>query len=430
MINTIKNTLNKIGVFMSENNMWFSLGKYLIISLLLATLAIMIDTKYIPVLKYIPEIFLASIGLAKLILGTLTGSLLTITTFTFSTIMVVISMYSSNFSPRVVNNFLTDKITMKVLGVFVGGFFYCITVLFFMKDNFSSYKVISATIAVLYSILCIIYFLIFVYNVSSSIQPTKLISNLYDESWDIIDKTLEERKNHTSLDQYDIGEYLSEVEILSNKSGYLVLIEFSEILKTLKNIKTNFVIKVEIGDFIVKNQAIATLYYNDDIGDSSLVQEITDKFSIEEERVAFSDYRYSLQKIIDITLRALSPGINDPNTAIHCINILGVILGNISVIKGKYTMIEDDNSLSKIIHADFNFRKDLYYSFYQIVHYGKSDISVILAILNALKTINHSATEEKEVAIKEFADYVYQNSIDNFTHEFDRDMLEHGLEPI
>lgn len=113
MINTIKNTLNKIGVFMSENNMWFSLGKYLIISLLLATLAIMIDTKYIPVLKYIPEIFLASIGLAKLILGTLTGSLLTITTFTFSTIMVVISMYSSNFSPRVVNNFLTDKITMR-----------------------------------------------------------------------------------------------------------------------------------------------------------------------------------------------------------------------------------------------------------------------------------------------------------------------------
>ncbi|NLX94175.1 MAG: DUF2254 domain-containing protein, partial [Clostridiales bacterium] len=139
------------------------LGNYISISFLVAIVAILIDTKTIPLLDYIPDFLLTSVELAKLILGTLSGALLTITTFTFSTIMVVLTMYSSNFSPRVVTNFLTDKITMKVLGIFVGGFFYCILALFFMRKGFSDYLVVSATIAVIYSVLCILYFVVFVY---------------------------------------------------------------------------------------------------------------------------------------------------------------------------------------------------------------------------------------------------------------------------
>lgn len=118
--------LAKLRIYFDENKMWFYLAQYMLISFLLALAAILVDIRYIPILDYVPNIFLTSVELAKLILSTLAGSLLTITTFTFSTIMVVLTMYSSNFSPRVVNNFLTEKITMKVLGIFVGGFFYCI----------------------------------------------------------------------------------------------------------------------------------------------------------------------------------------------------------------------------------------------------------------------------------------------------------------
>lgn len=177
----------RLKMYYNGNKMWVQLGQYILISFLLAIVAILIDTKTIPGLDYIPNLFLTSIDLAKLILSTLTASLLTITTFTFSTIMVVLTMYSSNYSPRVVSNFLTDKITMKVLGIFVGGFFYCILALFFMRKSFSEYLVVSATIAVIYSVLCILYFVVFVYNVSSSIQATRLIDRLYDESYEIID---------------------------------------------------------------------------------------------------------------------------------------------------------------------------------------------------------------------------------------------------
>lgn len=422
--------VSKIKIFYSENKMWMYLGKYILISFLLAVGAILIDTKFIPVLEYIPDLFLTSVDLAKVILGTLSGSLLTITTFTFSTIMVVLTMYSSNFSPRVVNNFLTDKITMKVLGIFVGGFFYCILALFFMRKAFSEYLVVSATIAVIYSALCIIYFVIFVYNVSSSIQATNLIGRLYDESREIIERALKYRENHLNLDHYESGLFGSKLEVVSDKNGYLVLIEFKEILNILKDIRSEFIVEIQVGEFISKNQVIATLYYNEDFEDPELMNRLLKRFNLEEERIAYDDYRFSLQKIIDITLRALSPGINDPNTAIHCINILGVILSDISQIEGKYTIIEDEKAKSQIVYENFHFQEDLYLTFHQIIHYGKEDISIVLAILQALRRINRSTSPEKSLAIKEFSDYVYQSSRNNFTHSLDIEMIKEALRSI
>lgn len=420
----------KIRIFYNENRMWVDLSKYILISILLAVGAILIDTKFIPLLDYIPIFLLTSVDLAKLILSTLAGSLLTITTFTFSTIMVVLTMYSSNFSPRVASNFLTDKITIKVLGIFVGGFFYCILTLFFMRKVYSEYLVLSATIAVIYSALCIIYFVIFVYNVSSSIQASKLISRLYDESYEIIVRILKQRENYTSLDQYEIGVFRSKLEIISVESGYLELIDFKEILRILKDIETKFILKTDIGNFVSKNQEIGTLYYNEDLKEEELVSKLLDKFTIEEKRIAYNDYRFSLQKLVDIALRAISPGINDPNTAIHCINILGVLLSKLSEIKGRYTIIKNETSKSQVIYEDFHFREDLYLTFYQIVHYGKEDISVIIAIFNALKTISRSTSNEKTSIIKEFADYIYQNSINNFSHNIDIEMLKNAKKSI
>lgn len=420
----------RIKMYYNGNKMWVQLGQYILISFLLAVLAILIDTKTIPGLDYIPNLFLTSVDLAKLILSTLSASLLTITTFTFSTIMVVLTMYSSNYSPRVVSNFLTDKITMKVLGIFVGGFFYCILALFFMRKSFSDYLVVSATIAVIYSVLCILYFVVFVYNVSSSIQATRLIDRLYDESYEIIDRALKYREHYPSVDDYDVGYYKFQLELISEKSGYLTLIEFEGILNSLKNLDSKILLKNDVGDFVSKNQAIASLYYNEQIEEEKIIRKLLRNFEVEEERMAYNDYRFSLQKIIDITLRAMSPGINDPNTAIHCINILGVILGRLSEIKGRFTIVSDDESKAELVYEAFNFKEEMYYTFYQIVHYGKEEISIILALFNALKTINQSSSSEKTKTIKEFSLYVYESVIDNFKHEYDVEVLDKAQKAI
>lgn len=404
--------------------MWMYLVRSILISIIMATTVILMDSQIIMGKEFIPRFLLTSVDLAKLILSTLAGSLLTITTFTFSTIMVVLTTYSSNFSPRVVNNFLTDKTTMKVLGIFIGGFTYCILALFFMRQALSEFLVLSATIAVVYAVLCIIYFVVFVFRVSSFIQASKLISQIYDEAYQAIDEALEHRKNQISSDKYEIGRFKKQFELISDRNGYLEWIEFDDLLRTLRKIESKLVLKEDVGNFVAKGQTIGVLYYNEELDIERMMEKLLKDFSIVEERIAYNDYRFSLQKIIDITLRSLSPGINDPNTAIHCIYILGVLLSKIGEIDGEYTIIRRNNCQSEVIYKNFNFSDDLYYTFYQIVHYGQEDISVLLAILKSLKNIKYASSVNKTATINKFANYVYENSIDNFSHELDRENLK------
>lgn len=110
-----------------------------------------------PLFPYVPDLFRVKIPLASSISSALAGSFLAITTFTFSTVMLVVTTYASNYTPRVVENFLANRITMGVIGLFVGGFLYTVVSLFLLKDSVNSKDVVSATVAIVYSLASIGY---------------------------------------------------------------------------------------------------------------------------------------------------------------------------------------------------------------------------------------------------------------------------------
>ena len=414
--------LQRIKIIYENNKIWIYLIKHLIFSMLFAIFVILVDTGIIPVIDFIPDVFKTATDLSRSILATLAGALLTITTFTFSTIMVVLTTYSSNFSPRVVENFLTDKVSMKVLGIFVGGFFYCITTLLFMRNILPDSLVISATIGVVYSILCIIYFIKFVYTVSASIQASKLINKLYSQSYDMIDKAMDYRKKFSRIDSFDVDQYPLYFDVHAASSGYLELINFDGIMELIRDVECKIIVKPYIGDFVSKNMHLFSVYYKE----QSQLPENFDKklynhLSLTGQRMTLSDYKFTIQKIVEIALRAISPGINDPNTAIHCIRILGVILGRIGESEGKYSSIQFEDCKGRLIYEDFNFEKDLYDTFYQIIHYGKSDLSIVLALFEGLKIIMHNCSEQSLRGTKKFAEYIFDRC-----HEFhpsDHDIL-------
>lgn len=422
--------LQKVVELYKNNRTWIILSKHVLIALFLATICILIDNRTLQVQQYIPAILFTSVSLAKEILGMLAAVLLTITTFTFSTILIVLTMYSSQFSPRVVENFLTNKITMKVLGIYTGGFFFCITTLFFMRHVSLNYLVISATVAVIYSILCIIFFVVFVYTVSSLIQADKLIEGLFNESNQTIENMILFLKDKGRIDQHSFDQYDSQVEIFSKKNGYLQFINFDLIWNLIKDLDCKIFIDLSIGDFLSEKQRIGTLYCPQGKMEECFINPLLDCFSIGDERDATNDYKFSLQKIIEISLRSISTGINDPYTAIRCIRMLGVLQGKLAGIDGQYTIIQSDESKAAIINESLNFRKDIYYTFHQIVHYGKGDMSVVLSLFEALEIISRKASPYNQVIVKEFAEYLYSNCISNYDHKTDIDLLKEKIDRI
>ncbi|MGI6257440.1 MAG: DUF2254 family protein [Anaerovoracaceae bacterium] len=120
----------KILIFISDKKPWFYLLANVFMGIILAIIVFFVNGGILPFRDYLPEFLFTGTDLAETILSALAGAWLSVTTFTFSITMVVLTTYSSHYSPRIVENFLQKKTTMRVLGTFIGGFIYNISMLF------------------------------------------------------------------------------------------------------------------------------------------------------------------------------------------------------------------------------------------------------------------------------------------------------------
>ncbi len=400
----------KIYRYMRNNKIWLYTLKYTIYSLFLSIVISAIDNSAI----IIPDFIGISKNLSVTILISLAASLFTMTTFTFSTIMVVLTMYSSQFSPRIVENFIKEYNSIRVLGIFLGGFVYNILTLYFIKSIPETKVILGATISILYIFICLYYFVQFIFSVSSNIQANRLINKLYLDANKIIDSIIDlTKKNNTVHDKPSIkSEYTHKIN--SREFGYLNLVYLDKLTSYCETHSVSINIPERIGEYVNKGDVLIEVYSNNsEIDEDELIKyiEITKTKSIE------LDVRYSLQKIAEIALRAVSPSTNDPNTAIHCIRLLGVLFSKLSSYEDEFIIFADNENV--LIYKEFNFKKDIYFSFYQLIHYAKEDLSVILSIYSALLTIKENASQKNVQAIEKFAKYVHQKTSKYFENEID-----------
>ncbi len=409
----------KILMFISNHKPWFYLVVNVLVGVLLAVLVLLINRGVIPIKDSLPDFLLTNPSLAETILSSLAGAWLSVTTFTFSITMVVLTTYSSNYSPRIVENFLQKRSTMRVLGTFIGGFIYNVSMLFLLNKSFASDQVLSPTVGILYAFWCIIQFVIFIFSVANAIQAQNLIAALYDETEEnidqYIDKDLKER-----VDGVDAGPYSPCEEIVATGSGYLAAVTTDEVKDALQDTKYRLVVEKKVGDFIRKGDRVARFY------GSEVLQPGEDDgwekyFPLEKKRYPALDYRYGMQKLVDITVRALSPGINDPNTAISGIHSLGLLTGSLAKIDGSYDVVTME--CGEIYLKNHVFLDDIFAVYSQIVTYAQKDINVMIAVMDALEGATEVSTKSNLDDLKKISAYAYEICIENFTHPLDKEEL-------
>lgn len=168
-------------LFAIRTSFWYIPSKYGVIAGLFAFLSIYIDAYLMNIeiiYHIVPGILLSDIGLARTILSSISASLLTMTTITFSTILVVLTTFLSEYSPRTLQNFITDNSTQRVMGIFVGGFIYSILLLLFLRETEAGSRFIVPSFAVLFAIICLLVFIYFIHHVSRWMQVSNLIHSI------------------------------------------------------------------------------------------------------------------------------------------------------------------------------------------------------------------------------------------------------------
>ncbi|GEK90595.1 DUF2254 domain-containing protein [Alkalibacterium kapii] len=341
--------IEKWNLSMEERKVWLTLGGSVLFSFSLAVLVILFDTRILAGVEYLPKWTLTSVGLARQILGLLAGSLFSVATFTFATMLSIITLYTSNFSPRAIENFLLNPTSMQTLGIFLGGFIYCLASLFFMRSSEDEYVVVSATIALVYALGAVFTFTRFVYTSSQYVQLEKLIHSLYEEAQEVYDNYIKRFEDYPSIKHLPEMTYMYTFDITATESAYVEHIDFGTLKKIADEEEANIIVTIRVGYFVTKDEPIMEIKTNKNLEDDmeEITRRVNQSLSFESEKSAMYDPDYARIKLTEVALRAVSPGVNDPNTAIHVLHYKSLLEKRLAGMPGKYAIFINEDEEEK-----------------------------------------------------------------------------------
>ncbi len=397
--------------FEIRSKLYFLPVMYSLISIGLAAFVIYLDYNTAPFDTFF--FIYTSRSLGSLILSTVVGSLLTMLTITFSIMMVVLTIYGSQLSPRSLQDFLEKKVTLRILGYFIGALIFSIISLFAVKtEQFNNY-LLSPAIGVLSLIIAVIIFAYFVHYISKSVQITHYVHNLTEDIARMIDKDQKEvddnpHINNGLMEEFDKFENEAGYEVKATRSGFIQYYEEEKLFEFAKRHNVIIACINMLGTHILVDDPLIKIFDYNNIEDISDVnEELLEMIYIGDEPNLYEDIATGTKKLVDIAVKALSPGINDPGTAVFCIEQLGYLLQKVAYGHEAKVYTDKDKNI-KVLVQGLEFEQLLFQHFYQITQYGMKDLTILDAILGALIMIcrNNSYMVKKQVWT--FSRYLYE----------------------
>jgi uncharacterized membrane protein len=270
---------------------------------------------------------------ARSILSTLAGSAITVAGVVFSITIAVLSMASQQFGPRLLPNFMRHNGTQVVLGGFIGTFIYSLAVLSMVAEGPTQSFVPQAAVAagLLLGVTSFLLLIYFIHHVAIFIQASHIIddvsSRLYQALARSFPEPLESAEAGEEPKRPELPESLENDarQVTAARSGYVQAVDNSALIRLAK--EHGLVIRAlyRAGGFVIAGEPLA-LAHPVPRADDDAAGAIRDTFIIGPDRTDTQDPEFAVDQLVEVALRALSPGINDPFTAITCIDRLGGLL--------------------------------------------------------------------------------------------------------
>jgi uncharacterized membrane protein len=345
--------------------------------------------------------FVKSPDSARTILSTISGAMMGVAGTVFSITLVALTLASSQFGPRIIKNFMYVRLNQVVLGSYISTYLYCLLVLNSVKDveDYTFIPSISILMAIIAAISNIILLIIFIHQIAISIQADKVISNISDfMSKQVItlfpEKMGKETENAEKIDTSAvISKYRKQISIKSPKSGYLQYIDSEALMEIITRKDALLELFYRPGGHLVKGIELGLLYINQECEESDF-DKLTKHFVIGKTKTAQQDIEFSIHQMVEIAARALSPGVNDPFTAIACIDNLSATMCYLAQadFPSKYRFDEKWNL--RMITDTIEFEGVLDAAFNQIRQFSGGSAAVIIRLMEAMTIIYGFTTKE------------------------------------
>jgi uncharacterized membrane protein len=366
---------------------------------------------------------------AREVLSIIAGSMITVAGVVFSATVVALSFASSQLGPRLLRSFMRDRGNQVVLGTFIATFVYCLLVLRTVSgepDEFvPHFGVTAGLLLALVSLAVLIYF---IHHVAMSLQAEQVVSIVARE----LDETVETLYPGSAGSDAPVQrlEEMSEIEralsrekgasVALRKSGYVHAIDLQVLMETAAGREVIIRISARPGRYVSDGIPVAEVWPLDR-ADANVVEEVQAAFVLGPTRTSQQDIESTVNQLVEVAVRSLSTGINDPFTAMSCIDRLGTGLLHLMRKTFPTSYRLDDQGRLRVIAERSDFEGVVDAAFHQIRQSGASTPSVMIHLLETLTLLlEHAATDEERDVLQRHVRLVQNSALQETDAPADR----------
>jgi uncharacterized membrane protein len=325
---------------------------------------------------------------AQVILAGIAASIMTVVSIVFAILLMTLTLASMQFSPRIILSFARDRVTQWTLGIFLGTFSYCMAALPAARSLPKPFAPVTTVLgAMALAFACVCWLLFFIHHISQAISVNQIVDKIASETEVMIDEMMPWPHQQNRMEDADpLRGYTFETAVASAVSGYIRFVDTKRLVALAKSYRVKVQVLRRVGHFVPSGVPLLMLSKGDRLPADG-ASELRGAFDLGPSRTLQQDVEFGVLQIVDIALKAISPAVNDPSTAISCVDQLGRILIRFASREPPESMLYDPPGVFRVCIPWIGFAKLLDSAIEQIRMYSKTDVAVSLRMLRALGDI-------------------------------------------
>lgn len=333
---------------------------------------------------------------ARTMVATIAAGILSLAVFSFSMVMILLNQSAVNMSNRILDSMIGNRYHQVILGAYIGTIVYALFLLSTIRDIDSFVQIPSLSIFFLIAltIIDIFLFIYFLHYITQSVKYETIINRLHKSTYQsLIENYTEDTPNRLEERSFD-GDTL-----YAEKSGYLHGIARKSLLEFCQKNELKLAFNYPFGTYLLENNIYATIATDKKLNDEQRKQ-LRQLIDISNNQIKVEQDPYlGCKHLAEVAIKALSPGINDPGTAIQSLNAIGDIL-SYRISNHPQERLKDDEGVERIYLIDYSFEDYINTCVWPIWDYGKEDRMIqknMLHILKQLTNISKRAEDTKAI---------------------------------
>ncbi|BDZ55118.1 DUF2254 domain-containing protein [Agromyces marinus] len=351
-------------------------------------------------------LFSGGVDAARAVLTTIAGSLITATSLTFSLTVIALQLASSQASPRLLRTFSSDRMVHATLAIFLGTFAYALTVLRTVSDTGSMVPRIAVTLAFLLTLTSVVMLVVFLAHLASSLRVETMMRDVHRDTGRTIALVGSDDRATAPAPERPDGASA----VLARRSGFVTGIDRDALIAAAREHRAVVRELRQVGASVIEGTPVAEWWPDGARTDaaagagpgtgpepgtradrSALEGAIVEAYRVGYERTSPQDIGFGLRQLVDIATKALSPGVNDPTTAVHALSHISAVLADIADLPEPPSAYADEDGTARVVPVRHDFAELVEVGMQQVRRYGADDPVVVARLFELVEDVGRRA---------------------------------------